>query len=310
VPHPFRFSVTAASIRTGAELTELARKAEDLGYSSIAVSDHLDDQLAPIVALTHVAAVTTSLRLTTLVLANDYRHPAVLAKEIATLDQLSEGRVELGIGAGWMRSDYEQAGLAYDPPGRRIERLGEAVGILRSLLAGEEVTVAGEHYTITGLTNTPACVQRPHPPFLLAGGAPRMLALAAREGDIVGLNPSLAAGVIDERAGATATPAATDEKLRVVREAAGERFDRLELQTRVHMAVVTDDRQGLAEAVAPALGITPEDALGSPHALAGTVDQLVETLQAHRERWGISYISLSADAMDAFAPVVGRLAGT
>lgn len=308
--HPFRFSVTATAARTPRELTELARRAEDLGYAAISMPDHLDDQLAPLVALTHVAAVTTTLRLTTLVLANDYRHPAVLAKEIASLDVLSEGRLELGIGAGWMQSDYEQAGMAYDRPGVRIERLAESVGLLRRLLSGETVTAEGGHYRITGLTNTPSCVQRPHPPLLLAGGAPRMLALAAREADIIGLNPSLAAGVIDARAGATATPAATDEKLRIIAEAAGGRLPQLELQTRVHLAMVTDDRDAMAEAFAPALGITPADALGSPHALVGTVDQLVETLHGHRERWGISYVGISADAMDAFAPVVARLAGT
>jgi probable F420-dependent oxidoreductase len=308
--HPFRFSITATGARTARELTELARRAEDLGYASVTMPDHLDDQLAPLIALTHVAAVTTTLRLTTLVLANDYRHPAVLAKEVATLDVLSEGRVELGIGAGWMQSDYEQAGIPYDRPGVRIERLAESVPLLRRLLAGEEVTVDGAHYRIDGLTTTPPCVQRPHPPILLAGGAPRMLALAAREADILGLNPSLAAGVIDARAGATATPAATDEKLRVIREAAGDRLPHLELQTRVHLAMVTDDRDGVAAAMAPVLGITPEDALGSPHALVGTVEQLVDALLAQRERWGISYIGVPSDAVETFAPVVARLAGT
>lgn len=308
--HPFRFSVTATGARTPRELTELARRAEDLGYAALSMPDHLDDQLAPLVALTHAAAVTTTLRLTTLVLANDYRHPAVLAKELASLDVLSEGRLELGIGAGWMQSDYEQAGLPYDRPGARIERLAESVGLLRRLLSGETVTAEGANYRITGLTTTPPCVQRPHPPLLLAGGAPRMLALAAREADIIGLNPSLAAGVIDARAGATATPAATDDKLRIITEVAGDRLPQLELQTRVHLAMITDDRDAMAEAMAPALGITPAEALGSPHALVGTVEQLVETLHGHRERWGISYVGISADAMDAFAPVVARLAGT
>lgn len=306
----FRFGVAASGVRDSEEMVTVARRAEELGYSSIAMADHLDDQLAPLITLTAVAAATTTLRVGTLVLANDYRHPAMLAKEAATLDLVSGGRLELGVGAGWMAVDYEQAGLVHDRPGVRIERLGEAVEILKGLFGGEPYSFAGEHYTISGLTGSPTPVQRPHPPLMIAGGGRKVLSLAARSADIVGLNPALTAGVIDERAGATATPSATERKVEWIREAAGPRFDAIELQTRVHLAMITDDRHGTAAALAPALGISTEEALDSPHALVGTVDECVEQVRRWRDRWGISYISIGADSMEAMAPVVAQLAGT
>jgi probable F420-dependent oxidoreductase len=292
------------------EWAELARRAEALGYSTLTCADHLDDQFAPVPALAAAAAATTTLRLGTLVLANDYRHPVVTAKDTATLDLLSDGRLELGLGAGWMTSDYETSGIALDPPGVRIERLAEALAVLRGMFADGPCSFAGEHYRIDGLEGFPKPVQRPHPPIVIGGGGPRMLRLAAEEADIVGLNVNLAAGVIDERAGPDATEEATQAKVDLVREAAGDRFADLELQVRVHAVVVTDDRQGMAELMAPALGVTPEGALASPHALAGTPEQITEDLLARRERWGISYLGVSVDALDALAPVVARLAGT
>jgi probable F420-dependent oxidoreductase len=307
---PFRFALSLGEFTDPTEVIAAARKAEDLGYAGVAMPDHLDGQFAPFPVLTAAAAATTTLTLTTLVLGNDYRHPAFVAQEAATLDLLSGGRLELGIGAGWMRSDYDQAGMAYEQPSVRIARLAESVSVIKGLMADGPYSFRGEHYQITELDGFPKPHQRPHPPFLIAGGGPKILALAGREADIVGLNPGLAAGVIDERAGATATPAATDEKLAWVKEAAGDRFDTIELQTRVHLALITDDREGTAEALAPALGLTAADALGTPHALVGTVEQCIETVQGWRERWGISYVSFTADAMDTMAPVVARLAGT
>ncbi len=310
MPRPFRFSVAASSVVDADEFVALSRRAEDLGYSAISLPDHLDDQLAPLVALTAAGAATTTLRLQTLVLANDYRHPAVLAKEATSLDQLSGGRLELGIGAGWMRSDYDQAGITYDRPGVRIERLAESIAILKAAFTGEPVEHRGEHYTLSGLVSTPPPAQQPRPPILVAGGGRRVLSLAAREADIVGVNPGLAAGVIDERAGATATPAATDDKVEWIREAAGPRFEDLELQTRVHLAQITDDRVGMAEAFAPALGLTPQEALDSPHALVGTVEECIESLHRWRDTWGISYVGIGAESIDAMAPIVAELAGT
>lgn len=307
VLRPIRFSVAATGLHSATGLAELARRAEGLGYSTLTIADHLDGQLAPLPALVAAASATTTLRVGTLVLANDYRNPVVLAKEAATVDLLTDGRFELGIGAGWMASDYRQTGLSYDPPATRIERLAETVTILKGLFADGVFTHHGTHYDIAEIEGTPKPVQRPHPPLLIAGGRPQILRLAAREADIVGVNPSLAAGVVDERAGPSATPASTDAKIRWIREAAGDRFDGLTLQTRVHLAAITDDRDGFAAVMAPALGVTPEDALNSPHALVGTVGQCVDSLHEWRERWGITAIGIDSSSMDELAPVLARV---
>ena len=306
---PFRFAFSLDGLNGPNEIASRVRRAEDLGYSAVVMTDHFDDRHGPMVALTAAALATTTLRVGTLVLANDYRHPAVLAKELASLDQISGGRLEIGIGAGWMTSDYEQAGMTLDRPSVRIERLDEAVTVLEGCFGDGPFDFAGRHYTISGLESQPKPVQQPRPPLLMAGGGPRMLALAARRADIVGINPSLHAGAIDENAGPTATADATDEKLAVVRDAAGDRFRAIELQTRVHLAVITDDRHGLAAAVGPAFGLTAEQALASPHALVGTVEECVATVEGWRERWGISYLTFTGDSTEAMAPVVERLAG-
>ncbi len=306
---PFRFSVTAGGITNVTEFLELARKTEDLGYASLTIPDHLDNQLAPIPALTAAAMHTSSLRLLTLVLANDYRHPVMTAKEAATLDLISDGRLELGLGAGWMKSDYEEAGIDYDKPSVRIRRLGEAVTIVKGLLGNDPVSFDGEFYNVTNLEGLPKPKQS-SVPIMLAGGKEKILTLAASQGDIVGINPSLTAGVIDERAGATATPNATDQKLEWIRAAAGDRIDSIELQTRVHLAAVVDNREELAATMGPALGLSAEDALDSPHALMGTTEQCIEQVQGWRERWGISYVGFSYDAVEQMAPIVEALAGT
>jgi len=306
---PFRFSIQASAPRPAAEWRELGRRAEDLGYSALSVSDHLDTEMAPLIALAVTAEATRNLRLTTLVLANDFRHPAFLAKQAATLDLLSDGRLELGIGAGWKTTDYEQSGIPLDRAGIRIERLAEAITVLKGCFADGPFDFEGEHYTIRGLDGQPACIQRPHPPILMAGGGRRMLTLAAQEGDIVGVNANMAAGVIDHRAGPSATTAATDQKLEWIREAAGDRFGDIELQTRVHMSSITDDPEGIADLMAPALGISAEDALASPHVLIGSEGQCVETLLSWRERWGLTYIGINEDSMVEFGPVVEALAG-
>ncbi len=307
--NPFRFSVTAGGITNVTEFLELARKAEDLGYSTLTIPDHLDGQLAPIPALTAAAMATTSLRLLTLVLANDYRHPVMTAKEAATLDLVSDGRLELGLGAGWMKSDYDEAGIDYDKPSVRIRRLGEAVTIVKGLLGDDPVDFDGEFYNVSSMNGLPKPKQS-QIPLMLAGGKEKILTLAASEADIVGINPGLTAGVIDERAGATATPNATDQKLEWIKAAAGSRMNDIELQTRVHMAAIVDNREELAESIGPALGLSAQDALDSPHALMGTVDQCIEQVQQWRERWGISYVGFSHDAVGQMAPVVEALAGT
>src|SRR6478609_802991 len=306
----FRFGVQCSSPPdiTAARWRELARQVEDLGYHRLTVSDHLDDQLSPVAALMAAADATTTLRIGALVFCNDYRHPAVLAKEAATLDILSEGRFELGMGAGWMTSDYLAAGIPMDKPSVRIARLEEAIAVVQGLLSDGPCTFEGEHYRIDGLSGSPKPVQRPVP-LLVGGGGRKILELAGRHADIIGLNPKLPNGVIDASAGPDATAEATDRKIGWIRDAAGDRFDQIELHTRIHLAIISDDRQGMAEALAPALGISPADALESPHALCGSVDEIAEDLLVRRERHGIASIGLSLDAMDAMAPVVAKLHG-
>lgn len=306
---PFRFGVQVGHAEDADAWVGLARKAEDLGFSTFTMGDHLDAQFAPTVGLMAAAAATRTIRIGALTYANDYRHPVVLAKEAATLDLLSGGRLELGIGAGWMTTDYEQAGIPLDRAGVRIERLAEAVTVLKGLFADDPISFAGEHYAIDGLDGSPKPVQRPHPPILIGGGGRRILQLAAREADIIGLNFNLHGGRIDATVGPDGTAEHTAEKLEWIREAAGDRFDQIELQVRIHLAVVTDDRAGLAEQLAPAFGLTPEAALSSPHSLAGTVEQIIDDLVEQRDRFGISYLGISADSMDDLAPVVARLAG-
>lgn len=306
---PFRFSASLGGL-SAVDLIASAQAAEELGYSSVTLPDHFTDQVAPLIGLTAAAMATTKLRVLPLVLANDYRHPMVLAKELASIDALSAGRLEFGIGAGWMVTDYEQSGIDYDGPGTRIRRLGESVAIIAALLAGESVDQTGEYYVVTGPLSAPLPVQDGGVPLLLAGGKQKMLTLAGAKADIVGINPGLAAGVIDERAGRDATLEKTDRKLDWVREGAGPRFDDLEIQTRIHLAMITDDRQSVAAEMAPLLGITAEEALASPHALVGNVEQCVDTIKGWRDRWNISYISINGEQMHDFAPIVEALTGT
>jgi probable F420-dependent oxidoreductase len=313
-PHqrPFRFSVQCSSLPSAdpRSWAELARRCEGLGYGTLTISDHLDDQLAPLPALMAAADATTTLRVGTMVLSNDLRHPVVLAKEAATVDVLSGGRLELGMGAGWMPDDYRRAGMAFDRPGVRVERLAEAIAVVKGLMAAGPLTFSGRHYQVDGLQGTPQPVQRPHPPILVGGGSPRILGLAAREADVVGVLPSMAGGSVDAAMGADATAEATDEKVGWVRRAAGERWADLELQVRVHVVVVTPHRTELVEAAAPGFGLTTEQALASPYALCGTVDQIADDLVIRRERFGFSAIGVDVDALDELAPVVARLAGT
>ncbi len=309
MPKPFRFSASLGGLPAD-EIVDVARRAEDLGYASVTIPDHFDDQPAPLLGLAAAAFATTNLRVLPLVLANDYRHPVVLAKELATLDALSNGRLEFGIGAGWMRSDYDLSGIRCDSPGMRITRLAEAVEIVTALLRGETVDISTESYTVKGALAAPHPVQEGGVPLLLAGGKQKMLTLAGGHADIVGINPGMTAGVIDENAGRDATAQRTDQKLEWVRDGAGDRFDDLEIQTRVHFAQIHDDRHALAAEVAPLLGLTAEEALGSPHALIGTVEECVDELRRWRDRWGISYIAIDGTQVDEFAPVVEELAGT
>ena len=304
---PFRFGLQCRGPADAEGWRQLARRAEDLGWSTLTIADHFDDALAPIPGLMAAADATTTLRVGSMVLANDYRHPVVLAKEAATLDLLTGGRFDLGIGAGWMTTDYEAAGVPLDPPGRRIERLAEALAVLRGLWSDEPCTFAGAHYRVEGLDGGPKPATPGGPPIVIGGGGRRVLTLAGREADVVGINVNLAAGVIDRRAFWNGTPETTDEKLRWVREGAGDRHP--ELHVRVHLAMVTDDRAGTVEQLAGGFGLTLDQARATPHALVGDVSQICDQLEERRERWGISYLGLSADQLEAFAPIIARLSG-
>jgi probable F420-dependent oxidoreductase len=307
---PFRFAVQEHLADTAGAWRDKARKIESLGYSTLYLPDHLGDQLGPIAALMSAADSTTSLRVGSLVFDNDYRHPAVLAKEMATLDLLSEGRFDLGIGAGWLRSDYDQAGIPFDPPGVRIERLEEGLKIIKGLLTGGTFSFVGKHYRISELEGLESPVQKPHPPVLLGGGGRRMLGLAAREADIVNVNYDLREGRISRKLAQTGLAQVTDQKLDWIREAAGPRLQQIELSVFIFFATITDDREGVASAMAPAIGSETKDVLEVPHFLIGTCDQLVEDLQRRRDRYGISYVVVPGEVAEDFAPVVQRLAGS
>jgi probable F420-dependent oxidoreductase len=306
----FRFGIQTSKGDTADAWAAKARRIEELGYSTLFVPDHFTDQLAPLIALQAAADATKTLRVGTLVLGNDYRHPVVLAKELATLDLLSGGRLEAGIGAGWMLSDYDQAGMPYDRPGVRVERLQEAVAVLKGAFGEVPFSFSGKHYQVTDYEGLPKPAQRPHPPLLIGGGRKRVLSLAAREAQIVGVNFSLAAGAVSPEVAKTGTAAATAEKIGWLREEAGARFDELELNTTVFFGIVTDDRAAMAERVAGGFGMPADEVLKSPHALVGTVDQMAEDIQRWREEFGFSYVVFSGDVHEQMAPVVAKLAGT
>jgi probable F420-dependent oxidoreductase len=306
----FRFGIACSKGRSRKDFTALARKAESLGYSTLFVPDHfVDHDLAPTIALAHAAAVTETLRVGTFVLGNDYKHPVVCAREMASLDLLSDGRLELGIGAGWMTADYEKAGIPLDRPGVRIARLAESITIMKGLFAPGPFTFRGEHYRVTELDGMPKPVQQPIP-FFVGGGAPKILALAAREAQIVGINANLRSGVdTAPDVAQSMTPQATDQKVGWVRDAAGDRYADLELQALVGFVHVTDDAKRILEGIASAFGVTVDEARVAPPCLVGSADEIAASLEERRERWQMSYHVIEDGAIDAFAPIVARLAG-
>jgi probable F420-dependent oxidoreductase len=310
-PRRFRFGVQLATAPSADSWREHARRAEDLGFSTLFMPDHFGDQLAPVPALMAAADATTSLRVGALVFDNDYKHPVVLAKEMATMDVLSEGRVELGLGAGWMRSDYEQSGIRQDRPSVRIARLEEGLSIIRGLWAEGPFSFAGEHYTITGLDGLPKPTRRPGPPILLGGGGPKVLAVAGRHADIVGINPSIPSGEVGPEAARDTAADRVDQKVAWLREGAGDRFDDLELNALVYVTTITDDPGPVREMVAGFFGVSPDLVGQSPYVWIGSTAEVADQLRAARDRWGFSYFVVQgAEAMEAVAPIVAELAGT
>jgi probable F420-dependent oxidoreductase len=309
---PFRFEVNVGPSRSQREWTDKARKIEDLGYSALNVPDHLANLMAPMPAMVSAANATKRLRVGTNVLNNDLRHPVLVAHEAATVDILTDGRLQLGLGAGSIRAEYDAIGATFDTGGTRVARLAEATSIIKGLLAGEKVTFAGRHYRVSDHAIEPLPVQQPRPPILIGGNGRRLLSLAAREADIVGFSG------ITFRQGGAAPPdlsgwraPAVDERVRLVRTAAGEdRYASLGLNVLVQRVVVTDDRRSAAEELTSRWPqLTADEVLETPYMMIGTEEQIVEDLRARRERWGFASYVIREDYIDAFAPVLARVTG-
>jgi probable F420-dependent oxidoreductase len=288
----FRFGVVSAGDPTGATWIPLAKRIEELGYSSLLMPDRTITPLAAITALAVAAAATTKLRVGSFVFANDYRHPAILAREVATLDLLSNGRFELGLGAGVSPSDFQQIGIPFGNAGTRVSRFEEALTIIKQFFTAETVNFAGKYYTITGMPGIPRPAQKPHPPIFIGTTGRRMLTIAAREADIIAPN--------SRRAFGDASDAPLEEKIDWIREAAGERFAHIELAQTVFGIELTDSP----------VKITPAVQGGPPiHPRPMTTEQAVEHLLEQRERLGISYIQIQQGQVENFAPVLARLNG-
>ena len=313
---PFRFDAGIPMVQTAKELTEFARRVEALGYTTMSAGDHIAfGVLAPLTTLSLIAGVTTTLRLSAGIFANDLRYPPLLAHEIATLDLLSEGRVQCALGAGWFKSDFDAVGAPFNPPALRFSRLREAVSLIKRLFQEENVTFTGRHYTIQELNLQPKPMQRPYPPLFIGGGGPKILALAAREADIVGIDlRSIPGGMLDM---ATMTAESIAEKVRWVREAAGPRFDTLDLHINIHHVAITNDmNQGITQVrqlldayspVAINSNLSDTQILESPHFLIGSVEHITEQLHMVRERYGISSFGLFDEGLTS---MVSKLAGT
>lgn len=311
---PFRFLAEARTITTGRELAETARRAESIGIDVLVIPDHLNGQLAPIPAMATIAAATDRLRIAAFVLNNDLRHPAVLAQDLTSLDVLSEGRLEIAIGAGWNQPEYTAIGLPFDATPVRQARLREAITVLKGCFVEGPFSFCGEHYTITEYDAAPKPTQQPHPPFFIGGGGRATLTLAGQEAQIVGLAPRIRPGVIvDPR---SLTLAATAEKIGWVREAAGDRFADLEINIypSVSPIIVTERPRAEAEALAQRLldntgvALSPEELLDSPHIFIGSIEGLTEKFLRLREEFGISSVMIGE--VGELTPIIGRLSGS
>jgi probable F420-dependent oxidoreductase len=311
-PHdrPFRFGVEMSAPFEGRSWADSARELEDLGYSTLFVPDHVHSPYGPIAAMATALAATSHLCVAPLVMAVDFRNPVFLAKEIATLDVMFPGRVELGVGAGYNPLDYSRSGIPMDPPGRRVSRLMEYVQVLRLLFLGEECSFSSVEFQLEAVTGVPTPATPGGPRILVAGGGPRLLGFAGEAADIVGVNPSTAAGRDSIETFRDAMPSAIDAKVALVREAAGVRWDDLELNAWISTARLTDDPAGLLGGLAARADTSLDDVLASPVILVGTESDVADRLRARRERWGYSYTCLPQAAARSFAPVVHTLRAT
>jgi probable F420-dependent oxidoreductase len=323
---PFRFGVQSFSAETPKAWRDRARQAEALGYSALHLADHYIGPgpalaatghplqgLAAVPAMAVAAEATSTLRIGCRVFCIDYRPLAVLAKEAATLDFFSEGRLELGLGAGWLEGEYDAIGLTMDPASQRITRLAESVAAIKALFSGEEVDIDGDHVHLHGFTQVPATVQRPHPPIIIGGGAKRVLTLAGQQGDIVSFNFNNASGTIGAAGILSGTATGTADKVGWVRDAAassGRALSDIELEIGAYFTFVTNAAQQTAEGFGKMFGLSTEEMLQHPHALFGTTAEIADELIRRRDLYGISYITINDTAIEAFAPVVEQLAGT
>jgi probable F420-dependent oxidoreductase len=311
--HPFRFGALATTPPTSRkDWSDTARRVEDLGFSTLQVTDHfVRTPLAPMLALAAAAQVTTDIRLGTLVLDNDFRHPAVLAKEISTLDLLCDGRLEVGLGAGWLEEDYAVSGIEMDAAGTRISRLTEAVRLIRGSLSGDQESVSGEFYRTEGLRANPQPVQRPCPPLLLGGGGPRVLRMSARYGDIVGVNLLNSEGYTGPKSAQSAYEEAIDDKIAIVRATSAEFGRDPQLHILCYWAEVTDDPEATLQRKIDELSIpvTAAELARSPHCLVGPLGALTERVAELRERWGFSYFTVYERDSASCAELVSALAG-
>jgi len=306
----FRFAMQASGAASPGAWRDFARKCEDMGYSTLYAPDHLDEQWSPMVACAVAAEATTTLRVGTLVLDNDFRHPVLAAREAATLDVVTGGRFEFGIGAGWLTADYDQSGIPMDRPSVRIGRLAESLEIMRSLWQTGSATFHGEHYQVPAAKGFPAPVTSGGPPLVIGGGGRRILTLAGRYASIVSVVPSLAAGYIGPEVAAEAILDRYHDRVRWAREAAGERAGDLELQCWTATVQVVANADEVIESLAPAFDLTPDQLRAAPLALIGTAAEITETLRKRREELGFSYIVVHEAEMDALAPVIAELAGS
>ena len=314
-PRPFRFAVQVNRTESAAEWRDLARKVEALGYSTLHVSDHYLDRdlpppavmyVAPIAAMATAAAVTSTLRVGCRVFCVDYHVPATFAKEAATLDLLSDGRLELGIGAGWSAGEYSAMGIEMRSAAERVTKLEETVALLKAHWSGEVMELDGEYVKVKGYAGLPLPVQQPHPPLMTGGAKRRVLSLAAREAQIVSFSNVPAVEV--NEVGLTPDGEAK-RRLGYVLEAAGDRLPTLDLESSPYHSEVTDDVAGAAERIAQRLRCTPELALDHPNVLIGSPDRLADVLIERREAYGVNYVTVQQDVFEDFAPVVERLSG-
>lgn len=319
---PFRFGLQAFEATTAAQWFDLVRRVEDLGYSTLFSSDHyfgpgaISDasghrpvDLAPLTSIAMAAAVTTTLRVGCRVFACDFHHPVVLAKETATLDVLSGGRLEVGLGAGWVRDEYDGMGVPMAPAGQRIAKVGEYAELLRAHWSGEQLDVDTPHTHASGFAGLPVPVQQPGPPIMIGGGAPKILGLAGRHADIVSLNFNNSSGRLGGASVASSGADQTAQKIQWIRDGAGDRFDQIEIEIGGYFIAVGSGAATALDAMAARFGVGTDEFATHPHAFFGSVDQICETLEERRERYGFSYVTVAQRYMEEFAPVVAALAG-